>query len=407
MSRRIHWQIRLSPIGKARRIHHISCMSQMTEPFARSRATNTLHTWLLGAGSLLLLAVTAWAFGGPTGILYAVVFGGISLWLVRRVSPQMVLGMYKAKPVGPAEFPTGVAIVEELSRRAGLPVAPMLHVIPSKLLNAFAVGRRDASAIAVTDALVRKLSARELAGVLAHEISHIAHEDVRVMAFADMVSRFTSFMSTVGLISLVLNLLGFAGGYGAQVPWFAVLVLLAAPTVGGLLQMALSRTREFDADLEAAILTGDPDGLASALTKLERAQSRLWEGLVLPGGRIPDPSILRSHPATAERVARLMALKAAPGGPDSSGHGVPAAVPLPRPSLVPKIRASGHRISSNDDWPGTLPGTPHIAALMAVPGLPPEQTEEIIDDSEPACDRHLNMPEGEPRLRVFRGGVWW
>ena len=147
------------------------------------------------------------------------------------------------------------------------------------------------------------------------------------MAFADMVSRFTSFMSTVGLISLVLNLLGFAGGYGAQVPWLAVLVLLAAPTVGGLLQMALSRTREFDADLEAAMLTGDPDGLASALTKLERAQSRLWEGLVLPGGRIPDPSILRSHPATADRVARLMALKAAPGGPDSAGHGAPAAAP--------------------------------------------------------------------------------
>jgi heat shock protein HtpX len=382
-------------------------MSQMTEPFARSRAINTLHTWLLGAGSLLLLAVTAWAFGGPNGILYAVVFGGVSLWLVRRVSPQMVLAMYKAKPVGAAEFPTGVAIVEELSHRAGLPVVPMLHVIPSKLLNAFAVGRRDESAIAVTDALVQKLSARELAGVLAHEISHIAHEDVRVMAFADMVSRFTSFMSTVGLISLVLNLLGFAGGYGAQVPWFAVLVLLAAPTVGGLLQMALSRTREFDADLEAAILTGDPDGLASALTKLERAQSRLWEGLVLPGGRIPDPSILRSHPVTAERVARLRALKAAPGGPDSTGHGVAGAAPLSRPSLVPKIRASARRISSNDDWPRTPPGTPHVAALVAVPDLPPTEADDVIDDSEPACDRHLNMPESEPRLRLLRGGVWW
>src|SRR5687767_14470226 len=119
MPRRIHQRIRFSPIGTARRIHHISCMSQMTEPFARSRATNTLHTWLLGAGSLLLLAVTAWAFGGPSGILYAVVFGGVSLWLVRRVSPQMVLAMYKAKPVGKAEFPTGVAIVEELSRRTG------------------------------------------------------------------------------------------------------------------------------------------------------------------------------------------------------------------------------------------------------------------------------------------------
>ena len=113
------------------------------------------------------------------------------------------------------------------------------------------------------------------------------------------------------------------------------------------------------------MLTGDPDGLASALTKLEQAQGKLWEGLMLPGGRIPDPSILRTHPATADRVARLMALKAAPGGPDSAGHGVPATTP--RPSLIPKIRASANRVSS--DWPGTPPGTPDVAALMAVPAV--------------------------------------
>ena len=263
-------------------------------PFARSRAMNTLHTWLLGAASLLLLAVTAWAFGGAGGIVYAVIFGAISMILMRRVSPGMVLAMYKAKPVSRAEFPAGVAIVEELARRAGLPAAPKLHVIPSKMLNAFAVGRRDDAAIAVTDALARRLSARELAGVLAHEISHIAHEDVKVMALADMVSRFTSLMSAVGLISLAFNLLGFAGGFGQQIPWPAVMVLLAAPTIGGLLQMALSRTREFDADLEAAMLTGDPDGLAMALQKLERAQGRLWEGLDAarrPHSRSVDPAL--------------------------------------------------------------------------------------------------------------------
>jgi heat shock protein HtpX len=154
---------------------------------------------------------------------------------------------------------------------------PRLYVVPSKMMNAFAVGRREESAIAITDALARNLTTRELAGVLAHEISHVAAEDVKVMAFADMVSRFTSLMSTVGLFSLVFNLVGFAGGYGAQVPWEGVIVLLAAPSVGGLLQMALSRTREFDADLNAAALTGDPDGLASALAKLERAQGRMWE----------------------------------------------------------------------------------------------------------------------------------
>lgn len=358
---------------------------------ARRRHTlrNMVHTWLLAGGSLLLLGVTAWAFGGAGGIIYAIVFGGISLWFVRRVSPQMVLAMYKARRISAAEFPVGVAIVEELARRAELPATPQLFVIPSRLMNAFAVGRRDDAVIAVTDALVRNMSRREFAGVLAHEISHIAHEDVRVMAFADMVSRFTSVMSTVGLISLLLNLFGFAGGYEAQVPWIGVIVLLAAPTVGGLLQMALSRTREFDADLGAAILTGDPDGLASALVKLERAQGKLWEGLMLPGGRVPNPSVLRTHPLTAERVARLMALK---------GTVVAETTPELRPILrarptVPRIRPTGSSY---------LPGSPPVQPLVELAG-------DLAghDDNVPACPGGLQKPDSDPRIRFMRGGVWW
>ncbi|AMS39672.1 MULTISPECIES: zinc metalloprotease HtpX [Aminobacter] len=357
----------------------------------RNRALNTAQTWLLGAGSLLLLGVTAWAFAGSTGILYALVFGALSMWAVRRISPQMVLSMYKARQVTPADFPAGFRIVEELARRAELPAVPKLYVIPSKMMNAFAVGRRNDAAIAVTDALARNLTPREFAGVLAHEISHIAHEDVKVMAFADMVSRFTSFMSTVGLVSLFLNLFGFAGGFGTQVPWLAVLVLLAAPTVGGLLQMALSRTREFDADLGAAILTGDPDGLASALTKLERAQGRVWENILLPSGRIPDPSVLRTHPLTADRVARLRALKTT-GAPEPIVTADSAAVPHgARPSMIPKIRAR----------PGTyLP--------QGARGFINAANTDFADDSRPACDASLNPPDkGRPRIRVTRGGVWW
>jgi len=136
---------------------------------------------------------------------------------------------------------------------------------------------------------------------------------------------------------------------------------------------------------------------------------------MLPGSRIPDPSILRTHPVTAERVARLMALKAAPGGPDSAGHpGVAVAVPRPRPSLVPKIRmAPGSHLPrasapGNNSWPGS----PHIAALM--PELPAadmsdagQDDAESIDDSVPACDVSLNPPQSEPRVRMMRGGVWW
>ncbi|MEI5679115.1 MULTISPECIES: zinc metalloprotease HtpX [unclassified Mesorhizobium] len=360
----------------------------------RNRVVNTLHTWLLGAASLFLLAITAWAFGGVTGVIFAVIFGAVSMAAIRRVSPQMVLGMYKAKPVSPEMFPTGFRIVSELSRRAGLPSTPKLHVIPSKMMNAFAVGRREDSAIAITDALARNLSTRELAGVLAHEMSHIAHEDVKVMAFADMVSRFTSVMSTVGLFSLFLNIGGFFGGMGQQIPWLGVLVLLAAPTIGGLLQMALSRTREFDADLGAAMLTGDPDGLASALDKLEKAQGRRWENILLPGGRIPDPSILRTHPRTEDRVARLMVLKAAQAAED--GIVLPTGAPIQaRPSIVPKIRPSAG---------SPFEPTGNIHALLAMPEAP------IADDMDielPACIGSLNPPQSAPRVRFRRGGVYW
>jgi heat shock protein HtpX len=352
----------------------------------RNRVLNAVHTWLLAGGALLLLAVTAWAFGGTAGIIYAVVFGGVSVWAMRRISPQMVLSMYRAREVREAEFPTGISIVTELARRAGLPAVPRLYVIPSRLMNAFAVGRRDQSAIAITDALARTLTPRELAGVLAHEMSHIAHEDVKVMALADMVSRFTSLMSTVGLISLFFNIGSYASGVAGSVPWLAVAVLLASPTVGGLIQMALSRTREFDADLGAALLTGDPDGLASALTRLERAQGRIWENILLPGGRIPDPSVLRTHPLTADRIARLRALKADTGVTPV----LPVNSPMQqRPSFVPRIRT-----------------TPRLDSLhfggFGAPLLLAADTESTA----PACDRSLNPPRGNPRLHL-RGAVWW
>ena len=313
------------------------------------------------------------------------------MWLVRRVSPQMVLSMYKARPVSAAEFPAGIHIVGELSRRAGLPAAPKLYVIPSKMMNAFAVGRRDDSVIAITDALARTLTPRELAGVLAHEISHIANEDVRVMALADMVSRFTSLMSTVGIISLILNLGSYMGGGEGSVPWLAVAVLLAAPTVGGLLQLALSRTREFDADLGAAVLTGDPDGLAAALARLERVQGRLWESILLPSGRIPDPSVLRTHPLTAERIARLNHLKAvAESRPDNSLLGPQAGLRLPRrPSSVPTIRPTPHY------------GLFGVQPLVAVPEF------SGGDPDVAASQRPLNPPQGNPRIHLRHGAVWW
>ena len=276
----------------------------------RHKLRNTLHTWLLTGGAVALLGLCAWALWGWVGLITAAVSGAVGLWSASRVSPAMVLRLYKARPLSHAAFPEGHRVIEALAERADLPSVPKLYYVPSRMMNAFAVGRPEDAAIAVTDGLVRGLTLRQFVGVVAHEVSHIRNEDLKVMALADVVARMTSFLSTLGFITLLFHLTDFIrGGVGL---WLAIALLLAAPTIGGLLQLALSRAREYDADLDAAGLTGDPEGLATALLALERKQSGMWEGLFLPGARIPDPSLLRSHPSTENRVNRLLSLRQGP-----------------------------------------------------------------------------------------------
>jgi heat shock protein HtpX len=143
--------------------------------------------------------------------------------------------------------------------------------------------------------------------VLAHEVSHIRHNDLSVMAISDWVSRATSILSNIGQFALLITFpMWLFGGNVPVIPW---LILIAAPWISILLQLGLSRTREFDADREAVELTGDPEGLASALLKLERAKTSLLRGILLPGWGNPEPSWLRTHPATSERIERLMEIK--------------------------------------------------------------------------------------------------
>jgi len=149
------------------------------------------------------------------------------------------------------------------------------------------------------------------------------------MGLADVLNRITGFMSTLGLLGVPLMF-----GTGWNIPLLGLLLLIFAPTIGGLLQLALSRAREYDADLDGAALTGDPEGLASALALLERRQGAVWEGLVLPGSRIPDPSLLRTHPRTEDRIARLLALRRDTSNPVN----VSTARASPDPTIVPVVR---------------------------------------------------------------------
>ena len=225
----------------------------------------------------------------------------------------------------------------ELAARAGLPAVPVPHYVPSGVVNAFATGSKHHAAIALTDGLLRSLTPRELTGVLGHEIAHIANEDLRVMGLADSISRLTHLLALLGQLAIVLSLPALLLGV-TEVNWPALLLLAVAPQLALLAQLGLSRVREFDADRLAAELTGDPHGLASALAKIERV-SRSWRAWLLPGWGNPEPSWLRTHPATTERIQRLREL--ADSMAPQPLHSSPFLPDIPLAPRPPRWRASG------------------------------------------------------------------
>ncbi len=269
------------------------------------RLRNLLHSLLLLGAMVALLGLLGGLLFGDSGVTLAIV-AVAALLTLGGVSPRWVLRMHRARPLAPREAPWLYRLVGELAERAGLRSVPGLYLVPSPAMNAFAVGSARESAIGVTRGLLASLSRRELAGVLAHEISHVRHRDLWVMGLARLLGSMTHSLSTFGQLMLLLSLPAMLMA-GYQVPWLALLLLVAAPTVSALLQLALSRTRELEADLGAARLTGDPLGLASALERIEH-QAGGWWRLFFPLPRRRPTSFLDSHPATAERVARLRSL---------------------------------------------------------------------------------------------------
>ena len=265
---------------------------------------NWLHTALLLTGMGGVLFACAYGLFGPEGAMITIAGCAFAVVVAPRIAPEWVIRAHKGTRLTHENFPGGTAIVKALAMKAGLSHIPAIYYIPSRMLNAFATGHTDRAAIALTDGMLRRLTSRELTGVIAHEISHIRNGDLWLMGVADMISRMMSGLSYIGMFALL-----FALPFGQFVmPLWVSLLLVIAPTIASLLQLALSRAREYDADLEAATLTGDPGGLASALAKLERIQGRYWEEILLPGRRMPDPSLLRTHPPTEERIARLQSL---------------------------------------------------------------------------------------------------
>jgi heat shock protein HtpX len=268
-------------------------------------------TLLLGTMTGLLLAMGE-LLGGRDGLTLALILAGVMNFGAWFWSDKIVLRMYKAKPVGPDEAPELYAIVEGLARKAGVPM-PKLYLIPDPALNAFATGRGPShAAVAATVGIVKAMDREELEGVLAHELSHVINRDTLISTVAATLA---------GAITFVAHSFMFRGRDrdGGGNPLAALVVLIVAPIAAMLIQLAVSRSREYGADESGARLVGYPDGLARALAKLKDASERVPMRNVEPATAhmfIVNPLSGRSlgrlfstHPPLEERIARLLEMK--------------------------------------------------------------------------------------------------
>lgn len=273
------------------------------------KLSNLIHIALMLAAMTALLAMVGYILAGVRGMM---IVAGISLAFMvmgRGASKGWMLKAVGAVRLAPDDAPGLFAILHELATRANLEQVPDLYVMDSELMLGFSAGgSEDDASIVLSGPLLQGLSAREVAGVLAHEIAHIHAGDLTVMGIADLLTRLTRTLSLLGLVLVIFNVpLAATVMGGGQLPWSALLLLVATPMVNFMIQMALSRAREFDADANALELCGDPLSLAQALEKLETQQSGALRSMFIPPKPGSVPSLLRSHPVTDERVRRIMA----------------------------------------------------------------------------------------------------
>lgn len=312
--------------------------------YMRARLGNSIQTalYLAVLGSLLMLS--GWLLLGGFGIAMMLALTLATLLLGSQLPVVLMMRMRGARPVLPGEASWIELMVIRLARDAGLAAAPRLYVVPNLELQAFAVESGGQAAVGFTPALVRNLTADELEGVLAHEISHLASGDTRLMGVAASMRSLTRSLASLAWLLLLFSLLlpsVFVVSIGAT------LLLLAAPVFSYLAELGLSRTREFNADVAAARLTGRPESLARALAKLDGHQRSLLTRLLGQGFVVAIPEALRTHPSTRERIRRLLTLRQdPPHGSDLIGsHGGPR-----RPGHWSNAAASSYSVGRSSRW---------------------------------------------------------
>jgi heat shock protein HtpX len=292
--------------------------------------------------ALLLAAMTAlfvgigFVIGGEQGMIIAfVVACGMNIFAWWN-SDRVVLGMHNAQPIGPEEAPRLYEMTAGLAARAGLPM-PALYVIHEDQPNAFATGRNpEKAAVAVNTGLLDMMSEREVAGVIAHELAHIRNRDTLIMTITATLA------GAIGMLAQFGFLFGGRGSDGRSNPFGpigAILLIVLAPIAAMIVQMAISRSREYEADRVGAEITGDPRSLASALQRLEAyKQGRVNEAaeanpasahlfIINPLSGLRMDGLFSTHPATENRVAALEALATRIGPPGGGSTRIPQSPP--------------------------------------------------------------------------------
>ena len=278
---------------------------------------NWLKTSLLMAAIMALFGVIGSMIGGSNGMLLALLFGGVMNVFAYWFSDKMVLRMYNAQEVDEASAPQFYGMVRELAQKAGMPM-PKVYIIDEAQPNAFATGRDpEHAAVAATTGIIELLNERELRAVMAHELAHIKHRDI-------LISTMTA--TVAGAISMLANFGMLFGGRDEEGrpanPVLTILVMILAPIAAVIIQLAISRTREFGADAGGAEICGDPEALASALAKIEayarqipmptaEAHPETAQMMImnpLSGGWLQG--LFSTHPRTEERIARLREMAA-------------------------------------------------------------------------------------------------
>jgi heat shock protein HtpX len=275
---------------------------------------NTFKTAFLLTALTLLLMFFGRVFAGEQGMIIALVFAGVMNFVAYFFSDKIALATYRAQAVTREQLPRVYQVVERLTQKAGLPM-PKIYVIPTESPNAFATGRNPHHAsVAVTQGILNLLNDEELEGVLAHELGHVNNRDILISSIAATLAGAITYLGHMGRFAMIFGGMGGdrddrrGGGLGA------LLMLILAPIAAMLIQLAVSRSREYHADETGAQLTGNPYALANALSKLDAYSKRVPMAaspstahlfIIQPLLGVDVGNLFSTHPPIAKRIERL------------------------------------------------------------------------------------------------------